>query len=82
LAAEMEDVVPVHTRNNRNKILRQLSYQKSQYFKNQHIGETRKVLWEKAQHGNMMEGYTDNYIKLETPYREDWAHSIMDWKVL
>ena len=79
LAAEMKPVVPIHIRNERNKSLRQLSYQKMQYFTAQHAGQTRKVLWERAQHGTMMEGYTDNYIKLETPYRSEWAHTIMDW---
>lgn len=81
LAIEMEPVVPVHVRNERNKMLRQLSYQKMQYFTAQHAGQTRKVLWEKAPRGQMMEGYTDNYIKVETPYRAEWSHQIMDWVV-
>ncbi len=79
LAAGMEPVVPVQIRNERNKALRQLSYQKQQYFNAQHVGQTRKVLWERAQHDTMMEGYTDNYIKLQTPYKPEWAHAIMDW---
>jgi threonylcarbamoyladenosine tRNA methylthiotransferase MtaB len=29
----------------------------------------------------MMEGYTDNYIKVTTPYREEWANRILDWKL-
>lgn len=81
LAADLKPIVPVHIRNERNKALRQLSYQKQQYFTAQHSGQTRKVLWERAQQGSMMEGYTDNYIKVETPYRPEWAHSIMDWKL-
>ena len=81
LAADLKPVVPIYVRNERNKALRQLSYQKQQYFTAQHAGETRKVLWERAQHGTMMEGYTDNYIKLETPYKQEWAHTIMDWVI-
>jgi threonylcarbamoyladenosine tRNA methylthiotransferase MtaB len=81
LAAKMKQVVPVSVRHERNKVLRQLSYQKQQYFNAQHAGQTRKVLWERAQHGTMMEGYTDNYIKLQAPYRPEWAHTIMDWKI-
>ena len=46
LAVEMKPVVPIHTRNERNKTLRNLSYQKMQEFTNKHIGETRKVLFE------------------------------------
>lgn len=81
LAIDLKPVVPVQVRNERNKMLRQLSYQKMQYFAAQHAGQTRRVLWERAPHGQMMEGYTDNYIKVETPYRQEWAHSIMDWVV-
>lgn len=81
LAIDLKPVVPVHVRNERNKMLRQLSYQKMQYFAAQHAGQIRRVLWERAPHGKMMEGYTDNYIKVETPYRQEWAHSIMDWVV-
>jgi threonylcarbamoyladenosine tRNA methylthiotransferase MtaB len=81
LAIDLKPVVPVQVRTERNKMLRQLSYQKMQYFAAQHAGQTRQVLWERAPHGQMMEGYTDNYIKVETPYRQEWAHSIMDWVV-
>jgi len=28
-----------------------------------------------------MEGYTDNYIKVTTPYRKEWANRIIDWKL-
>jgi len=79
LAATMTDVVPVGIRNQRNKILRNLSYQKMQYFEAQHFGSTRPVLFEKANKNGMMEGYTDNYIKVETPFREEYVNSIIPW---
>ena len=47
LAADMKPVVPVHVRNERNKALRNLSYQKMQYFTEQHHGQNRKVLFGK-----------------------------------
>jgi threonylcarbamoyladenosine tRNA methylthiotransferase MtaB len=28
-----------------------------------------------------MEGYTDNYIRVKTPYRREWANQIMDWQL-
>lgn len=79
LALEMEPVVPMHIRHERNKTLRNLSYQKMQYFSAQHQGQLRKVLFESAQKNGMMEGYTDNYIKVQTPYREEWVNSLVDW---
>jgi threonylcarbamoyladenosine tRNA methylthiotransferase MtaB len=30
----------------------------------------------------MLEGYTDNYIKIITPYREAWSNQIVDWTIV
>lgn len=81
LAAEMNDVVPMQTRHERNKMLRNLSYQKMQYFTNQHIGQTRKVLFETKNKTGMLEGYTDNYIKVTVPYQAEWENKIEAWKI-
>jgi threonylcarbamoyladenosine tRNA methylthiotransferase MtaB len=84
-ALTIKPVVPIPIRQERNKILRNLSYQKLQYFTAQHLGETRKVLFEspRANKENptelMLEGYTDNYIRIETPYREEWSNQLVDW---
>lgn len=81
LAADMKPVVPLHVRQERNKTLRNLSYQKMQYFTNQHIGQTRKVLFENRDKNNMMEGFTDNYIKITIPYKPEWVNKITEWKI-
>ena len=80
-ALTLKPVVPVHVRNERNKQLRNLSYQKMQYFTQQHIGQSRKVLFEKQNKSNLMEGYTDNYIKITAPYQADWANNITAWTI-
>jgi len=89
-ALEIKPVVPVHIRHERNKILRNLSYKKMQFFTDRQKGQTRKVLFEdraKNTHPNnmagmgMMEGYTDNYIRVTTPYRKEWANQIVDWTI-
>jgi threonylcarbamoyladenosine tRNA methylthiotransferase MtaB len=79
LALDIQPVVPIHKRHERNKTLRNLSYQKMQYFAAKHNGETRAVLFENADKNGMMEGYTDNYIKVETSFRAEWANQIVDW---
>ena len=79
--ANMKPVVPVNVRNDRNKTLRNLSYQKMQYFSNAHIGETRKVLFETKNKNGMMEGYTDNYIKITAPFNKAWENNIVEWKI-
>ncbi len=81
LAADMKPVVPLNIRHNRNKALRNLSYQKMQFFSNAHIGETRKVLFESKNKNGMMEGYTDNYIKITAPYNQAWENNIIEWKI-
>ncbi len=81
LAAEMKPVVPVATRNERNKSLRNLSYQKMQYFTNEHVGEIRKVLFEHRNKNGMIDGYTDNYIKITAPCKEGWENNIVPWKI-
>ena len=30
----------------------------------------------------MMEGYTDNYLRIVTPYRSEWANQIVDWTIV
>ena len=80
-ALTLGPVVPVNIRNERNKTLRNLSYMKMQYFTEQHAGQTRKVLFEKNGKNDMMDGYTDNYIKISTPFRNEWANEIVEWKI-
>src|SRR4051812_9940582 len=80
-ALELTPVVPMHIRHERNKILRNLSYMKMQFFIQQHKGQTRKVLFEDHKKNGMMEGYTDNYIRITTPYRSECANQIIDWEI-
>lgn len=78
-ALTLGPVVPMHVRHERNKMLRNLSYMKMQYFSSQYTGQTRKVLFEHHDKNGMMEGYTDNYIRVSTPFRQEWVNSIVDW---
>jgi len=80
-ALDIQPIIPMAVRNERNKILRNLSYQKLQYFTEQHYQSTRKVLFENFEKNGMMEGYTDNYLRISTPFRNEWANQIIDWKI-
>jgi len=80
-ALNIKPVVPISIRNERNKTLRNLSYMKMQYFTEQHLGQIRPVLFEGHSKTGMMEGYTDNYIRITTPHRAEWANEIVDWKI-
>jgi threonylcarbamoyladenosine tRNA methylthiotransferase MtaB len=80
-ALDLKPVVPVNIRHERNKTLRNLSYMKMQYFIGQHVGQNRKVLFEDYNKNGMMEGYTDNYIRITTPFRQEWANGVVEWKI-
>jgi threonylcarbamoyladenosine tRNA methylthiotransferase MtaB len=80
-ALTLKPVVPIAKRNERNKQLRNLSYQKMQFFTQQHIGQARKVLFEGHSKNGMMEGYTDNYIKITIPFNNEWVNNIATWTI-
>ncbi|MBS3915333.1 MAG: tRNA (N(6)-L-threonylcarbamoyladenosine(37)-C(2))-methylthiotransferase MtaB [Bacteroidetes bacterium] len=67
-AAKMKDRIPVKERMRRGEMLRILSEKKRRHFYDQHVGTVRNVLFEKEEHGNVMNGFTDNYIKISAPY--------------
>ncbi|MGI8951633.1 MAG: tRNA (N(6)-L-threonylcarbamoyladenosine(37)-C(2))-methylthiotransferase MtaB [Chitinophagaceae bacterium] len=81
-ALEIKLVVPLRIRHERNKILRSMSYNKMQQFIEHNKNETRKVLFEDHNKNGMIEGYTDNYIRITTPYRKEWANKIVDWTII
>ncbi|NSL88176.1 tRNA (N(6)-L-threonylcarbamoyladenosine(37)-C(2))-methylthiotransferase MtaB [Chitinophaga sp. Mgbs1] len=80
-ALEIQPVVPVNIRHERNKMLRNLSHKKQQFFQEQHLNQTRKVLFEGQNKEGMMEGYTDNYIRIVTPHRQEWVNQLVDWEL-
>lgn len=80
-ALDIAPVVPVHIRHERTKILRSLSYKKMQQFTRGHSGEIRKVLFEGESKNGMMDGYSDNYIKVTAPYKKEWTNKIIDWEI-
>lgn len=80
-ALNIKPVVPISVRQERNKILRQLSYHKMQAFARRFEGSIRPVLFEQTEKDKMMEGYTDNYIRVSTPYRAEWVNQLIDWKL-
>ncbi|MEY3324105.1 MAG: hypothetical protein RL316_1651 [Bacteroidota bacterium] len=81
LAVDMENEVPVPIRHARNKKLRALSYEKQMKFEEEQRGKLRPILFEKQEKGDMMEGYSDNYIRITTPYRNEWVNQVIEWRI-
>jgi threonylcarbamoyladenosine tRNA methylthiotransferase MtaB len=80
-ALDIKPVVPQQVRQERNKVLRNLSYQKMQYFTTQFTGQQRKVLFEAHSKNGSMEGYTDNYIKITASYNAACINKIVEWVI-
>jgi len=75
-AIHLPNVVPVAIRKKRNKMLRILSAKKLRYFYEQHLGQTRTVLFESDNKDGFMHGFTDNYVKVKTPYNPDFINQL------
>lgn len=80
-ALEIQPAVAMNMRHERNKVLRNLSYMKMQYFTESQRGTVRLVLFEDHEKNGMMEGYTDNYIRIATPFRNEWKNNIVEWSI-
>ena len=74
----LKDIVPVAIRKKRNKMLRILSAKKLRLFYEQHLGETRTVLFEADNKEGFMHGFTDNYIKVKTEYNSDLTNQLKE----
>ena len=62
------EVVPMAERHRRSKMLHAISEQKLADFYALHKGEKAVVLWESKREGDKMSGFTENYIRVTTPY--------------
>ncbi len=80
-AINMDGIVPTSLRKERNAVLRNLSEKKMNYFTEQHLGQIRPVLFEHAEKNGLMEGYSDNYIRVSIPYDENYINSIIPIKL-
>lgn len=80
-ALTLQPVVPVQVRHDRNRILRNLSYRKMQDFTARHSGQVRKVLFEGHEKNGLMEGYTDNYIRVSAAYDPEKVNQVIDWQL-
>ena len=61
-------VVPKQERQRRSKILHKVSEEKLRQFYAKHADRKAVVLWESKREGDLMSGFTDNYIKVYGPY--------------
>ena len=75
-ALKMDGKVPVPERHRRSHLLLELSEQKRIGFYKQHLGHSAPVLFESTNHDGLMNGFTDNYIKVEIPFDKKLINTI------
>jgi threonylcarbamoyladenosine tRNA methylthiotransferase MtaB len=75
-AAEMPDVVPMNVRNKRSKMLRGLSVKKRRAFYESQIGTNRTVLFESENKEGYIHGFTENYVKVKTPWNPELVNTL------
>ncbi|ALM07378.1 2-methylthioadenine synthetase [Sediminicola sp. YIK13] len=78
VAAEMEGVVPKNVRNKRSKMLRGLSVKKRRAFYESQIGTHRTVLFEGENKEGYIHGFTENYVKVRTPWDPALVNTLCD----
>lgn len=75
-AAEMDGVVPKNIRSKRSKMLRGLSAKKRRAFYEKQIGTTRTVLFEGENKEGYIHGFTENYVKVKTPWNPELVNTL------
>lgn len=75
-AVEMDGVVPMNVRSKRSKMLRGLSVKKRRAFYESQIGSNRTVLFESENKEGYIHGFTENYVKVKTPWNPELVNTL------
>jgi threonylcarbamoyladenosine tRNA methylthiotransferase MtaB len=67
-ALTLENIVPTKERNRRSEMLRILSEKKKRCFYEQNLGKNATVLFEQNIENGLMEGFTENYVRVVAKY--------------
>ena len=76
LAASMQNAVPKTIRTKRSKLLRGLSVKKRRAFYESQLGSIRTVLFEAENKSGYIHGFTENYVKVKTPWNPTLVNTL------
>jgi threonylcarbamoyladenosine tRNA methylthiotransferase MtaB len=71
----MDNAVPANVRSKRSKMLRGLSVKKRRAFYESQIGSSRTVLFESENKEGYIHGFTENYVKVKTPWNPELVNT-------
>jgi threonylcarbamoyladenosine tRNA methylthiotransferase MtaB len=77
-AADMSGVVPGNVRAKRSKMMRGLSVKKRRAFYESQLGTNRTVLFESENKEGYIHGFTENYVKVKTPWNPELVNTLRD----
>ncbi|HSI68607.1 MAG TPA: tRNA (N(6)-L-threonylcarbamoyladenosine(37)-C(2))-methylthiotransferase MtaB [Gillisia sp.] len=77
-AATMDGVVPLKVRKKRSKMLRGLSAKKRRAFYESQLGKVHTVLFEGENKEGYIHGFTENYVKVKTPWNPELVNTLHD----
>ncbi|MDG1775088.1 MAG: tRNA (N(6)-L-threonylcarbamoyladenosine(37)-C(2))-methylthiotransferase MtaB [Flavobacteriaceae bacterium] len=77
-AANMSEVVPLAVRNKRSKMLRGLSVKLRRAFYESQIDTKRTVLFEGENKKGYIHGFTENYVKVKTPWDPSLVNTVAE----
>lgn len=80
-AIEMEGVVSKKTRTKRSKMLRGLSVKKRRAFYESQLGNDLTVLFESENKEGFIHGFTENYVKVKTPWNPELVNTLQKIKL-
>ena len=75
-AVDMTGVVPANVRAKRSKMLRSLSVKKRRAFYESQLGTNRTVLFESENKEGYIHGFTENYVKVKTPWNPELVNTL------
>lgn len=75
-AATMSGAIPANIRSKRSKMLRGLSVKKRRAFYESQLGTNRTVLFESENKEGYIHGFTENYVKVKTPWNPELVNTL------
>ncbi|MFN5444015.1 MAG: tRNA (N(6)-L-threonylcarbamoyladenosine(37)-C(2))-methylthiotransferase MtaB [Crocinitomicaceae bacterium] len=80
-APKLGETVPMEKRKERSKMLHILSDKKKRAFYEENVGSDRTVLFEAEEDEGMMFGFTENYVKVKTPFEASLVNQFRNVKL-
>ncbi len=81
LAAKMETPVADIVKKERSELLHQLSDRKKYQFYTENAGREVEVLFESDHSNGFMHGFSENYIRVKTPFNPEFINRVLKVKL-